>query len=97
MKNKKILISLNIKQFYAFNSENRKSITVFKMINAADLYSFSSIIIIQNQKLMTSWFCKKRPSDIHILTSDSGFTNNQIEIEFLKHFIKNLDADPDAK
>ena len=45
---------------------------------------------------MTSWFCKKRPSGIHILTSDSGFINNQIGIEFLKHYIENSDAGFDA-
>ena len=97
MKNEKILIFLNIKQFYAVSFENRKSITVFKMINAAGQYSFSPMMVIQSQEFMTSWFCEKRPSDICILTSDSDFTNNQIEIEFLKHFIKNSNANPDAK
>ena len=42
---------------------------------------------------MTSWFCEKRPTGIRILISDSGFTSNQIGIEFLKHYIKNSDAD----
>ena len=48
MKNEKILVFLNIKQFYAVSFENKKSITVFEMINAADQYSFSSMMIIQN-------------------------------------------------
>ena len=96
MKNEKILVFLNIKQYYVISSENRKNITVFEMINAADQYSFSLIMIIQNHKFMTSWFCGKRPSDIRILTSDSGFTSNQIRIEFLKHYIKNLNAGFDA-
>ena len=97
MKNEKILIFLNIKQFNVVSFKNKKNITVFKMINAAGQYSFSSMMIIQDQKFMTSWFCKKRPSGIRILTSDSGFISNQIEIEFLKYFIKNSNADLDAK
>ena len=97
MKNEKILVFLNIKQFYAINSENRKSITVFEIINAADQYPFSPMMIIQSQKLMTSWFCEKQPSGIRILTSNSGFISNQIRIEFLKHFIENSNAGFDAK
>ena len=54
MKNEKILIFLNIKQFYAVSFENRKSITVFKMINAAGQYSPPPMMIIQDQKLMAS-------------------------------------------
>ena len=42
---------------------------------------------------MTTWFCKKRSTNIHILTSNSDFINNQIEIEFLKHYIENSDTD----
>ena len=97
MKDEKILVFLNIKQFYAVSSENRKSITVFEMINAAGQYPLPPMVVIQGQKLMASWFCGKRPSDIRILTSDSGFTSNQIGIEFLKHFIENSDAGFDVK
>ena len=63
------------------------------MINAADQYPPPSMMIIQNQKLVASWFYGKRPSDIRILISNSGFTFNQIGIEFLKHYIENSNAD----
>ena len=96
MKNQKILISSDIKKFYAVSPENKKSIIVFEVINVVEHYSPLFLIIIQNQELMTSWFCEKRPAGIRILTSNSGFTNNQIGIEFLKHFIENSDAGPDA-
>ena len=33
---------------------------------------------------------------IHILTSNSGFISNQIEIEFLKHYIENSNVDSHA-
>ena len=88
MKNQKILISFDVKEFYVVSSKNKKNITVFEMINAAEHYSFSFLIIIQNQKLITSWFCEEQPTGIRILTSNSGFTNNQIGVEFLKHYIE---------
>ena len=66
------------------------------MINAAGHYQSLFLIIIQNQKLMTSWFCEEWPTDILILTSDSGFISNKIEVEFLKNYIENSDADPHA-
>ena len=96
MKGQQSLIPLDIKQYYAVSPENRKSITVFEMINAAGQYPPPPMVIIQGQKLMASWFCGERPSGIRILTSDSGFTSNQIGIEFLRHYIENSDADPHA-
>jgi hypothetical protein len=48
-----IIVFEIIKEFYAISFENRKSVTIIEMINAIDDYSFSLIIIIQRQKIMT--------------------------------------------
>ena len=40
---------------------------------------------------MADWFFSEMDVDATILTSESDFTNNAIEIEFLKHFIKHTD------
>jgi hypothetical protein len=45
-------MSLNIKKIYAVSSDNRKSATIVELINAADDYSSSSMIIIQKQEIM---------------------------------------------
>jgi hypothetical protein len=35
--------------------------------------------------------------NIYILTSKKGFTNNQIAVEWLKHYIQHSDAGPQAE
>ena len=40
---------------------------------------------------MSDWFSLKMDLNAIIVTSESGFTNNAIGIEFLKHFIKHTD------
>ena len=48
-------------------------------------------IIIQETYLMTDWFSLKMNLNAIIITLKSDFTNNAIEIQFLKHFIKYID------
>ena len=49
-----IMMSENINQFYSINSENRKSMNIIKMIDAAENFFFSSFIIVADQKIMIS-------------------------------------------
>ena len=50
------------------------------------------MIIVQGKHLMTDWFPKELHPETYIMTSETGFTNNQIAIAFLKHFIKYTDT-----
>ncbi len=73
------------------SSENWQSLTVIEAIDAAERKSSSSLVIIQEKYLMTDWFFSEMNLNAIIITSESDFTNNAIEIEFLKHFIKHTD------
>src|SRR5438045_2526239 len=42
---------------------------------------------------MTDWFPPELDPDTHIMTSEKGFTNNEIAIEFLKHLIKHTEVE----
>jgi hypothetical protein len=46
---------------------------------------------------MADWFppqfTESNP-DAYILASEKGFTNDQIAVQFLEHFIQHLDARP---
>ena len=75
------------------NSENWWSLTVIKAIDAAERTSSPPLIIIQGKYLMTDWFSCDMNLNAFIVTSAHNFTNNAIEIEFLKHFIKHTDAE----
>ncbi len=54
LKEEEILMSLNIKEIYAVNSDNRKSVIIYELINAVDDYFSFSMIIIQKQEIMIS-------------------------------------------
>jgi len=73
------------------NSENWWSLTVIEAIDVAERKSLSSLIIIQEMYLMSDWFFLKMNLNTTVITSESDFTNNVIEIQFLKHFIKYTD------
>jgi hypothetical protein len=54
MKKQKIIVSIEIKEHYQVNSENRKSLIIIEMINAVEEFFLSLMIIIQRQDLMIS-------------------------------------------
>ena len=41
---------------------------------------------------MASWFLLELDLDIYIIASKKGFTTNELALEWLKHYIKHLDA-----
>ncbi len=45
---------------------------------------------------MADWFPPELEDEATIITSESGFTNDRIAIEFLKHFIKHTNAGPSS-
>jgi hypothetical protein len=98
MKSQEILVSIEIRKHYQISSKNRKWLIIIEMINAVKDYLFSSlIIIIQGQDIMISWFEDELPKNTYVMLSRSGFISDKIVVEFLKHYIKNLDADADAE
>jgi hypothetical protein len=97
MKGQEIIVSLNINEHYHVSSENRKSIIIIEMINAADEYPPSPMIIIQKFEIMASWFSEDLPAKTRIVPSESGFTSDKIAVEFLKHYIEHSDASPNAE
>ena len=47
--------------------------------------------------MMADWFSPEMDLDSTIITSEKGFTNDQIAIEFLKHFIKHSNTGPHSE
>ena len=46
---------------------------------------------------MSDWFSSEIDPDMTVVTSQKGFTNDDIAIHFLKHFIKHTDAGPHSE
>jgi hypothetical protein len=55
------------------------------------------MIVVQGTYLMADWFPRELDPDTYIITLEKGFTTNEIAIHFLNHFIKHLDAGPQAE
>jgi hypothetical protein len=52
LKKQEIIVSIEIREHYQVNLENRKSLIIIEMINAVEEFLFSLMIIIQRQDLM---------------------------------------------
>ncbi len=52
MKKQEIIVSIEIREHYQVNSENRKLLIIIEMINAVEEFFLSLMIIIQKQDLM---------------------------------------------
>ncbi len=98
MKKQEIIVPIEIREHYQVSPENRKSLTIIEMINAAGEFPPPPMVIIQGQGLMASWFDDGNglPEGTYVMPSESGFTSDKIALEFLKHYIKNSDVGPDA-
>lgn len=96
LRGQEILVPDDMPEFYSTNPENRRSLTILEMINAAGDYPPPPFVIVGGYQLMASWFDEDLPPGTRIVVSESGFTNDNIAVEFLKHYIANSDAGPDA-
>src|ERR1700716_3377306 len=78
---------------YVPMAENRKSVTVIESICAIGQVQ-PPIIIVQGRQHMESWYNEKLSGNELVLLSDSGYTNSELAMIFLDHFIKHTEAGP---
>lgn len=95
IKRQDIIVPDDISEFYAISPENRKSLTVIEAVNAAGHKPIPPCLIIQGQELMENWFQSGLSAETLIKTSSSEFTNDEIIIEWLKHFIQHTGSEKD--
>ena len=76
----KIIMSDEMKELYAISPENRKSLTIMKIINVVDDYPPSSLVIIIDQTIMVSWFFEDLLAGTRIVISKSSFINDEITL-----------------
>ena len=97
MKEQNIIVPDDMREYYVINSENRRFLTIFEMINAIDDYSSSSMLIIQNQKIMINWFANELSNETRIISSTNDFTSDKIALIFLQHYIDHFDVESDSE
>ena len=74
--------------------EDRRSLIIIEAIDVVGRKPPPPLVIIEGKYIMLDWFSPEMDLEATIVISGKGYTNNAIEMEFLKHFIKHTDAGP---
>ena len=78
LKGQEILVPNDVKEYYSLSPENRRSLTIFEAINAIGSKPLGALIIIEGKQLMHNWFPEELDPDYKVITSQKGFTSNEI-------------------
>ncbi|RYN15402.1 hypothetical protein AA0112_g12766, partial [Alternaria arborescens] len=69
----------------AIQPGNREWVTLIAAINAAG-WSVPPFLIFAGRYHLSAWYEEDIPRDWAIAVSDNGWTNNELGVEWLKHF-----------
>jgi DDE superfamily endonuclease len=81
-----VVVPIGIKEMYVGVPENRLSLTVVETISA-DACSIPPLVIIPRGSIMESWFHSNMTGHEVVTVSPSGYTNEEICMVWLDHFI----------
>lgn len=90
-----IIVPTDIKELYTASPENRKSVTVIETIHADGREPLPPFVIAPGQKIMDNWISKNLIGTEHIACTPTGYTNNEIAMQYLDHLIKHSHARPE--
>jgi hypothetical protein len=76
--------------------ENRKSNTIIESVSAVG-DTIPPYIIINGRRRMDNWFNDQLDPETVIDMSDTGYMNNQIGLNFLKHFIEHIESSSSSR
>jgi hypothetical protein len=72
-------------------------LTIFEVISASGTRPPPPFVVVQGKYIIADWFSPEMDPDLHIETSEKGFTTDEIAVKWLHHFIKHSDAGPNAE
>lgn len=79
---------------YIPSPENRKSLTIIETISADGRPPIPPVIICPGRKIMESWIQPYLKGGEVIDQSETGYTNERVAINWLRHFIRHVGAGP---
>jgi len=91
-----VIVPTEIKELSTASPENRKSITIIETICADGSPPLPPVVICPGEKIMEDWVQDNLTSAEVIALSQTGYTNESIAVSWLAHFIKHVDAGPEA-
>jgi hypothetical protein len=81
-------------ELYKVSPENRKSVTVCEVIRVDGSEPPPPFIIVPGQKTMEAWITEELIGEERIKTTPTGYTNNDVALQYLDHLILHLRAGP---
>ena len=90
-----VVVPIRIKEMYVGIPENRLSLTVVESISA-DGKAIPPVVIVPGISIMVAWFHENMTGHEVITVSSTGYTNEQICMVWLDHFIKHNNCTPDG-
>jgi hypothetical protein len=82
----RVLVPIGVSELYTPSPENRTSITVIETVSAIGKV-IPPVLIIEGKKHMESWYHDNLDGNERILLSDSGYSNDDLALKWLQHFI----------
>ncbi|RPA97377.1 hypothetical protein L873DRAFT_1691053 [Choiromyces venosus 120613-1] len=90
-----VIVPTEVKDLYTSSVENCKSVTIIETIYADGSPSIPPVIICPGEKIMENWVDENLLGAKVIAVSPTGYTNENIALAWLDHFIKHVGTGPD--
>jgi hypothetical protein len=90
-----VIVPVGVQELYTPSPENRSSITVIETVSALGK-AIPPVLIVQGKKHMESWYHENLDGGERILLSDSGYTNDDLALKWLQHFILHTGSSKDS-
>ena len=87
-KGEEVVIPIHIKELYTLSPENRKSLTIIETIYADGREPLPPFIICPGKQIMKNWIHDNLKGNKVITNSPTGYTNNDIIMQYLDHLIE---------
>ena len=89
-----VVVPTHIKELYTASPENRKSVTIIETIIADGREPLPPFVITPGKKIMDNWIAAELVGTERLACSPTGYTNNEIAMEYLDHLIEHSHAGP---
>ena len=83
-----------MKEAYTRSPENRKSVTIIETVYADGREPPPPFIIAPGSKIMENWIADEFRGKEAIVSTPTGYTNNEIALQYLDHLILHTKAGP---
>jgi hypothetical protein len=91
-----VIVPRTVTELYTASPENRTSITIIEAVSACGKVT-PPVLIIPAKTHMDSWYNEGLYGTELILLSESGYTNDQLALKWLQHFILHTESSKNSK